>query len=375
METTVGLHKPRILVLENAVAVTGGIISVIRSCLVLRKEFDFIFVVPRQSAASPYVRNHGFEVQELPMLEIGKNLISLFLYGPVLLSNVIRFSILIRKNRIEVIHANDFYNLIPPLYRLLFGKVPYLCYVRFMPSKFPSVLVRFWCFWHRSLASCIVTVSKAVQRELPMSSVIIGNELPLEEIDHVPSSSRILLYPANFIRGKGQENAIRSFVMISNAYPEWKLRFVGSDMGLPKNAEFKKELMVMTSDLGVQDKVEWCDFSNDMMHEYLNSSIVLNFSESESFSLTCLEALFYGRPVIASDSGGPSEIVDQNESGLIIQCGNVLAMSQALGDLMKDQFRRQQMGILGRNRVRDRFSVQQTTYLLRERYRSILATS
>ena len=36
--------------------------------------------------------------------------------------------------------------------------------------------------------------------------------------------------------------------------------------------------------------------------------MVLNFSEAESFSLTCLDALYYGVPLIATDCGGPAEL-------------------------------------------------------------------
>ena len=80
-------------------------------------------------------------------------------------------------------------------------------------------------------------------------------------------------------------------------------------------------------------QVEWHAFAEKISEEYLDAAIVLNFSESESFSLTCLEAMFYGRPVIATRSGGPSEIIDHNESGILVDVKDVDAMANAMTNL------------------------------------------
>ena len=56
---------------------------------------------------------------------------------------------------------------------------------------------------------------------------------------------------------------------------------------------------------------------------------MLNFSESESFSMTCLESLYYGTPLIATDSGGPAELFKHGESGHLVPNRDVQAMAKA----------------------------------------------
>ena len=161
------MSKPRILIIENSVAITGALKSIIRSSEGLINSFEFIFLLPKGSKATPHVRSLGFEVCELPMKELRKNFLSLIFYVPFLIYNSIRLSGLIRKFRIDLITVNDFYNLVPTMYKILGGKLTYICYVRFLPSKFPRALVKFWCALHRRYAHTTIAVSEAVKKELP----------------------------------------------------------------------------------------------------------------------------------------------------------------------------------------------------------------
>ena len=143
-------------------------------------------------------------------------------------------------------------------------------------------------------------------------------------------------------------------------------------MGLEKNKEFKKQLIERTQRLHLESQIEWHDFAEKISEEYLNAAIVLNFSESESFSLTCLEAMFYGRPVIATRSGGPSEIIDHNESGILVDVKDVEAMASALEELISSPEKREQMSRLAYERVRLKFSYQNTIGRLGEVYKAAI---
>ncbi len=369
--------KPRVLIVENSVAITGALKAAIRFSLALQDHFTFLFVLPTGSLASSYVKKKGFEFFEVPMRELRKSLVSIIIYWPRLMTNTVRFFRLVKEQKIDIIHVNDFYNMIPSLYKLLGGKLPYICHVRFMPDRFPKILTRVWSYLHGRYAFSVVVVSKILRRQLSyMNNIsVIGDGLPLKEVSYTPTTSNVMLYPANFTRGKGQEYAIHSFAAIAKKYPAWKLRFVGGDMGLERNAQFKKDMILLAKDSGIANQIEWKDFSDSMTSEYLAASIVLNFSESESFSLTCLEALFYGRPVIATDSGGPAEIIDHGESGLIVPKGDLVSMRTAMESLMNDVDRREQMAIIGRERVRKRYRLEETSDRLRDLYQAALAIS
>lgn len=365
------MPKPHILIVENAMDVTGGITSIVRSSESLRNDFHFSFVAPTGSRTIPWLKQKGFEVEELPMREIRKNLWALALYIPFLLINGRRLRRIIREREVDMVVNNDFYNLTPVLHRFMpGGTVPYVCFVRFLPSKFPRPLVKLWCGLHKRHASHIIAVSQAVKRELPFQThvAVVYDQLPADPVAYQPSSSNTILYPANYIQGKGHEYALESFARIAGRYPAWNLRFVGGDMGLQKNKNFKTVLMQRADALGLQQRVECLGFTSDLGPLYQQAGLVLNFSESESFSLTCLEALYNGRPLIATDCGGPAEIIDAPETGLLVPVGDIDAMTRALDNLLANAAGRHEMEERAYQTVRNKFRDEATVRILSRIY-------
>ena len=172
--------------------------------------------------------------------------------------------------------------------------------------------------------------------------------------------------------GKGQDFALQSFAQVHETLPNWKLRLVGGDMGLKKNRDYMAKLKREAKRLNIERKIEWIAFTEDVELEYKQADIVLNFSESESFSITCLEALYFGRPLIATDCGGPAEIIDDDETGLLVPNRKVDAMAKAMLQLALDKKKRERMGAKARDVVKEKFSVEKTSFRLKEIYEQVL---
>jgi len=353
---------------------TGALKSILRDSSLLTTRYDFAFILPKKSVASHYVKQAGFPVLEFPLKELQRSISSFFLYIPYLLFNTIKLFRLLKHAPTDLIIVNDFYNLIPSCYKFFGGKLPYICFVRFLPSKFPAHLVNFWCSLHRHFASSIIAVSEAVKKELPYTEKVevIYHGLPAEKIEHTLTGSTLILYPANYIQGKGQEYALESFGAIHMKFPNWKIRFVGGDMGLTKNQNFKNVLMKRAEVLGLQNQVEWLDFSDEIGAHYLQAAIVLNFSESESFSMTCLEAMYYGRPVIATKCGGPVEIIDHYVSGILVELQDIREMAAAMEFLITHLAEREAMAKEAYQSVREKFSYSNTVEKLNLLYQAVL---
>jgi glycosyltransferase involved in cell wall biosynthesis len=113
-------------------------------------------------------------------------------------------------------------------------------------------------------------------------------------------------------------------------------------------------------------------FVKDVEQKIKEADIVLNFSESESFSLTCLDALFYGTPLIATDCGGPAELFEHGRSGCLVPNMDVQAMKNAILDLAGDPAKRQLFADQGRSYVRAKFNPRHTFGKLRKTYLSLL---
>lgn len=370
--------KPIVLIIENSIDVTGALKSIVRTACDLKFFFDFEFFIPRNSKSRPCIESKKFAIHEVPMRELSRRFSDLFFYFPTLFINTFRLNKLINQRQISIIHVNDLYNLLPVTLRLLGNSTPYVCHIRFMPDRFPSWLFNFWLTLHLRFAEKVVAVSYRVKQRLPVHPkiIVIHNELPENESvfvkteDDKPNST--FLYLSNFMKGKGQNYALEAFACIHQNLPEWKLRFVGGDMGLERNKVYLKSLKRRAEVLGIAFKIEWASFTEAVEWEYKLADIVLNFSESESFSITCLEALFFGRPLIATDCGGPAEIIDHGETGLLVMNRNLYEMVRAMNTLAMDEKMRNEMGLKARQVVREKFSMEKTTFRVKEIYDFVL---
>ena len=65
--------------------------------------------------------------------------------------------------------------------------------------------------------------------------------------------------------------------------------------------------------------------------------VFINATPGENFGLTIVEAAACGLPVIASPTGGPKEILEQIENGLLVDVENPKAIAEALKKIISDQ--------------------------------------
>lgn len=368
-------RKRRVLILENAIDVTGGLKSVLNSSTRLQDDFEFTIALPVRSRCFSFVQAYHIRAIEFPFYELSKNILSWIFYFPVLLRNTIKLKRLVTQLKIDLIIANDFYNLLPCSLRLVGGTVPFVCFVRFLPDRFPKILVKFWTFLNAKYSARIIAVSEAVKKQIRSGrEVEVVYDGVVNSVDTSPEAdepitlSPTILYLSNLIEGKGQQYALESFKPLAKKYPEWRLRFVGGDMGLKKNKAYAAYLVNRAAELNIREQVEWKPFQENVQKEYCAASIVLNFSDSESFSLTCLEAMTAGRPVIATNSGGPDEIIDTMQNGILVPVGDVTAMTGAMDLLIANPEMREKIGKAARDHVLSKFASRNTCDQLRAIY-------
>jgi trehalose synthase len=87
-----------------------------------------------------------------------------------------------------------------------------------------------------------------------------------------------------------------------------------------------------------------------------HARVIVQKSLAEGFGLTVAEAMWKGRPVVASRVGGIQEQIVHGESGLLLDDPRDLrAFGEAVTSLLIDRQRAEEMGRAARERVRDRF--------------------
>jgi glycosyltransferase involved in cell wall biosynthesis len=372
---------PLILLVDNSRAVTGALNAMRHATGPLRGAFRFAYVLPAGSTGRAVLEADGYRVHELPFVEISRRKADLLCYLPMLLLNGWRLYQLARREGATIVHLNDFYNLTGYVAKLLsFGRLRVVTHVRFLPQSLVQPLARMWRWLAGVAASRTICVSQAVGRyfEGRANVQVIYDPLPgLERYPvpaHLPQSNgRIeLLYLSNYIQGKGQDLALQAFTAAYKRDSNLRLQFVGGDMGLEKNRVFRQQLVADVERAALQGVVHFAGFAADVEQAMKAADIVLNFSESESFSLTCLDALYYGTPLIASDCGGPAELFENGRSGLLVPNRDVAAMAAAINQLAADAKLRTQFAEAGRQYVRQKFAPAHTYESLGQLYKQVL---
>jgi glycosyltransferase involved in cell wall biosynthesis len=376
-----------VLVVDNSRAVTGALNAIRNATGPLRDQqsFRFAYVLPTGSTGRAILEADGYSVYELPFVELSRRKADLLRYVPMLLLNGWWLYRLAQREKATIVHLNDFYNLTGYVARLLsLGRLQIITHVRFLPQSLPQPLARTWRWLAERGASKIVCVSGAVRRYFSVTAKVKVVYDPLPAVEdhpapmHLPQANGTvqLLYLSNYIQGKGQDLALKAFQKAYTQNPRLRLRFVGGDMGMAKNRLFRQQLEAIVLQAELQKAVQFDGFAADVEAEIKKADILLNFSESESFSLTCLDALYYGTPLIASDCGGPAELFENGKSGLLVPNRDVEAMAAAIVQLAANASQRTDFAKAGRAFVRQKFAPAHTYEALGSVYAEVrLATA
>ena len=242
--------KPTVLIVENSIDTTGAFNTIFSYVRYARSFYDFVFILPEKSRLINKVKQSGFPVETLPFREINKHPVNLLRYLPTLFINALKLNGMVRKHRVSIVHVNDFYNLVGAVAKLFGGQFALLTHIRFMPDRFPRPLVNGWMRLNLACSTYVICVSQAVKDCLadhPKLRVIydgLAYEVPeVASRKETEDGTIHLLNLAHYIPGKGQDLALEAFKGAYRQNPKLRLRFVGGDMGLPKNQQYRDQLM------------------------------------------------------------------------------------------------------------------------------------
>lgn len=341
----------RVLLLDNSVATTGAFLSAMAMVETLGDNINCEFVLPEDSGVHQIVDRSGLRSIGIPMVEIGRSFFRLIAYFPMLLLNGMRLRRILASRQVEVLVANDYFNLLPFVVRLTGWRGRIVTIVRLLPGSQLPFLNAVWLTAVSFAADAVVAVSRAVLAQLParldakLVYFPVGRGIDSATyIAPVDNGGCQFLYLANYIRGKGQDEALDAFFRVVKNDPAATLRFVGGDMGLEKNRRYRAELEARSAKSGMAKSVSFAGAVGDVETEIRAADVILNFSKSESFSHTCMEAGLLGRPVVATRCGGPEEIIVDGETGYLVGIDDIEAMAKAMSRLAQDPVHRLDMG-------------------------------
>lgn len=128
----------------------------------------------------------------------------------------------------------------------------------------------------------------------------------------------------------------------------------------------------LLDELRLRDRVIVREGEREVEDFLLAADAGLYSSEHESFGLSILETLFYGKPVVAFRIGGISEVVVDGECGFLHPFGDIAAMARSLTLLANSPEQASAMGANGRNRAQSEFTAEQIIPQYEALYRRVI---
>lgn len=115
----------------------------------------------------------------------------------------------------------------------------------------------------------------------------------------------------------------------------------------------KRELELLAESLNLKERVFFHGYINHAAVEGALESLDIFFATSirESFGVALVEAMAKGLPVVATDTDGFREIVDNNITGFVIDRNNEQQIVEALCNLINNSDLRKEIGLAGREKV------------------------
>jgi glycosyltransferase involved in cell wall biosynthesis len=194
------------------------------------------------------------------------------------------------------------------------------------------------------------------------------------------SSTFVLAVIAQITPWKGQDDAIRILGLLERVEPDLRLLLVGSPKFVSgatryDNRAYARGLERLTESLGLSDKVAFLGERDDIPEILRAVDLLLVPSWEEPFGRTIIEAMAMGVPVVATEVGGPAEIVRSGEDGLLVPPRRPENWVRAISELIGNPALRREMGRTARERIATRFSVEAHVRQVLEAYGDALKSS
>ena len=322
----------------------GGIERFNKKLVDKDKSDDFVFVYVEKPECDDYIKDMTTDNSQIKEIS-----------NKSIISYCISVVILILRFRPHIIHFH-FGNeklLLAPFVKFFFpwirqvGTFHSECILRSLKAK---IMYRLYC----KCQSKIIAVSKGVQKEIAAfydSKKLITSYLGVKcDVSETKDEARqILGIPKNCIvlTTIGFDVTIKGFDVLADAVESLVKKttpplFIVNVVGL--NSVRSAKFLDIVRSKNLESYFVSKGIRNDIDMILSATDIYLQPSRTEAISLTIMEALHHGLPVVASNVGGISEVVLDGQNGILVEACDAEGLSIAIADLLQSSEKRKIFG-------------------------------
>lgn len=284
------------------------------------------------------------------------------LYSLAGLKSLFKLCEFIKKEQIDIINCHSGHAM------LLCMLLKFITGVKLVAFKHNVVTAKhdWYHKWQRKHTDAFICVSKLVydlqtqglDEQIKRKFHLVYNGIDLDNFskykDNFTEEGKFIIgYAGRIAANKGIDILVKAFAKLSKKYPDMFLYLAGSD-----EKGYKEELKKMITKFQLEAKVKFLGQVQDMEKFYKSINLfVLPSVVKEAFGLVLCEAMYCGVPVITTDSGAQSEIIEDGVDGYIVKAGRVEKLKEKIEDNYEKYISCKSISINAMRKVAEQFSV------------------
>ena len=242
--------------------------------------------------------------------------------------------------------------------------------------------------WSLRKANCVITVSGAFAGQLQAHGVApgrifvlhnsiapdwltperAGDTKALRASLNIGHNEKVILAVGRFSVEKALDDLVRAFALLKNAQPGLSAHLV-----LVGDGPQRGEIEALAHSSGVQDQTHFVGQVSDPAPYYALADVLALPSLSEGSPLALLEAMGAGLPIVATKVGGVPEMVEHENSALLVSSRQPAQLSAALARVLLDEDLARKLGEGARHAADTRFTPQAHREQRMAIYREVLS--
>ena len=214
----------------------------------------------------------------------------------------------------------------------------------------------------------VIAISEAIARELRNRGVeeerlaIIRSAVDVDRFEQctdrkrfrkeygVPDGALLIAAAGQLIPRKGHRYLLQAAAELRADHAEFRILIFGEGY-------LRNQLQAQAESLGIADIATFGGFREDLDDRVGCFDIFVHPALAEGLGVAALKAAAAGVPVVGFEAGGLGEAVVHGETGILVPPEDTGALRTAIARLLDDETLRTRLGIAGRKRMRDDFSI------------------
>ncbi len=353
-----------------------------------RKKFYPVVLTTRQGKNFDRISDLKVDVLSIPLLNSKHNSKDhrLFSYIKAVINLIVdifpnswRIWNVIRKEKIDLVHINtNIKNNFQGILAAKWARIPCICHVRETRT-----LLRLEKCYRRFLERIVVLNKETfdiMSKDYDSKKVILipdGHDLCLniqeKDLQKIKEDFGLkgkfcVGILGRLVEGKGQDDFIRAAALILEDYKDVKFLVVGNDPD--KNNVFERSLHFLTKELGIEKNLIFTGWRTDKNEILAILDVLVQASSTfpEGFGLTCIEAMAFKKPVVATNIPGPNSIVVDGVTGFLVPPADPKLLAAAIIKIIRDPLLAHKMGEAGKCRVEKYFNIKNVVERIENMY-------